>query len=125
MGAMARRWLTGLLAGLVALALVQAPAEHTRAVLGQAQADAMHAAMPHGMHGHGKPAERHDQHHFMPACMACVLMGAPGTDGHADTVDRPTLPSLRAEVAAEAAAASPRIAGAPQRARAPAAGSIA
>jgi hypothetical protein len=122
-----RHWLTGLVAGLVAWALVQAPAQHARAVLEQARTAAAHADVSHGMshgtHDHGKPAERHDRHQFMPACMACVLMTAPGLPGHTIMADGLIVRSASVEVAGEAVVASRQVPWAPQRARAPPAGS--
>jgi hypothetical protein len=72
----------GLLAGLFALAIVPAPAEHARAVVERA-AFAIAYAMPDGTlpelcADHGGSADGHDRHLPRPACYACVLMAAPG-----------------------------------------------
>ena len=77
-----RFWLTGLLAGLFALAIVPAPAEHARAVLAQAVFVADYA-MPDGTlpdlcSDHGEPVDGHGRHLLEPACFACVIMAAPG-----------------------------------------------
>ena len=125
MGKRARRWLTVLLAGLFGLAIVSAPAEHARAVLRQAGTAAMQAESSHDMHGHGKPTGPHDRHQSGPACMACVLVAAPGLP-----VPAPVAAALTAIAAAtaalpEAAAAARKVPWTPQSARAPPAGSIA
>lgn len=95
MGARLRYALNGLLAGLFALAMVAAPTEHARAVLERA-AFAVAYAMPDGTlpelcSDHGEPADGHGQHLFAPACLACVIMAAPGL------ADRPSVTLNRAE----------------------------
>lgn len=73
-----RPWLHGLLAGLLALAAIAAPAQHERMMLGRAVAEPA-TAHGHGTHaGHGAPAGGHHEHLATPACFACVLMAAPG-----------------------------------------------
>lgn len=85
-----RPWLNGLVAGLLLVATLVAPAQHERMLLGRAVAalaatSPQGAAVAHHMHArHGDPADRgapagdgHD-HIGAPACFACLLMGAPG-----------------------------------------------
>ena len=88
-----RPWLNGLLAGLLAVAAVLAPAQHERMMLGRAVAALTEAgpgpAAAHRMHaGHGDrhgddqrhrtPAGSGHEHRGDPSCFACLLMGAPG-----------------------------------------------
>ena len=78
-------WLNGVLAALIAVAAVIAPAQHERMMLGRAVAALAAAAeVAAPPHGHGDQARRgaegaggHD-HLAAPACFACLLMGAPG-----------------------------------------------
>ena len=74
-----RSWVLGILALLLTLTLGAAPAEHARMVLARAAAVA-EAGAAH--HAHGMPAGEqggaHDRHLLAPACLACVLMAAPG-----------------------------------------------
>jgi hypothetical protein len=96
MSARFRRSLAGFLTGLFALAIFVAPTAHARAVIGKALfvAPTAHAravigkalfvaayAMPDGtlphICGHSEP-EDHGQHRFAAACLACVIMAAPG-----------------------------------------------
>ncbi len=76
-----RNWTMGLLAGLFALAIVPAPAEHARAVVERA-AFAVAYAMPDGtlpdICGEHDGSTGHEQHLLTPACYACVIMAAPG-----------------------------------------------
>lgn len=73
-----RSWLPGLLAGLLALAAIVAPAQHGRMALGRAVA-ALAMVDAHGPHaGHGAPAKSQHEHLAAPACLACVLVAAPG-----------------------------------------------
>lgn len=120
-----RFWLSGLFAALFVLAIGPAPAEHARAVLQQTVAATMQTDCPHGMHGHGAPAEGHDRHQFMPACMACVLMMAPGLPAPAFTPDRPIAIAVTVDAFPESAVAAQELPWLSRRARAPPAGSIA
>ena len=113
-------WLNALLAGLLALAAVVAPAQHGRAVLARAAAEAAQASPGHN--GHSAPAEGHDRHLAAPACFACVIMAAPGL---------PALAFVHADRAACAVVVDPGgralapargVAWAPHRARAPPSG---
>jgi hypothetical protein len=75
-----RFWLSGLLVGLFALAIVPAPAQHGRAMLERASFVLAHA-LPDGSLPDlcaDDPADPHGRHLFGPACLACVLMAAPG-----------------------------------------------
>lgn len=116
-----RPWAVAMLALLLTLTLEAAPAQHARAVLARASQVVAEAGVPH--HGHTMPLgdhdRTHDQHLSAPACLACVLMAAPGL------LAGPSSPPARiaaAEAAFLAHAPAPARAGAlwaPQRARAP------
>lgn len=100
MGARLRYVLNGLLAGLFALAMVAAPSEHARAVLDRA-AFAVAYAMPDGSlpelcSDHGEQTDGHGQHLIASACLACVIMAAPGL------ADRPSVTLSRPETAGRA-----------------------
>ena len=77
-----RFWLSGLLVGLFALATVPAPAQHARAVLERAIFVLAHAmpdgSLPDLCSDNSRSEDGRGQHHFAPACLACVLMAAPG-----------------------------------------------
>ena len=77
-----RLWLNALLAGLFALAVVAAPAEHARSVVARAGLNTAHpmpdGAMPGTHGGHAGHAGGHGEHLNLPACFACILMAAPG-----------------------------------------------
>jgi hypothetical protein len=126
MGATLRSWLTGALAGLFVLAVVQAPAQHARVVAERAAFSAAHA-MPHGTSSgihHDEASDGHGRHMLTPACFACVIMAAPGlpvaSSAQASRI------GVAARVVDFGEAVAPREVGwAPQRARAPPAGFIA
>ena len=123
MGARSGFFSKALLAGLFALAMVSAPAEHARAVLGRALFVAAYA-MPDGtlpdLCAHeGGTEDEHGQHVVAPACLACVIMAAPGL------ADRPPAVPLRSATSAPLEFHAGNVIGwqetawAPQRARAP------
>lgn len=124
MRARLRHWFQGLLVGLFALAILPAPAENARAVIGHA-VFALAFAMPDGTlpvlcdEHPDSSGDGHGQQLSMPSCDACVLMAAPGLD------DQPFLPVGRraAPVARDrlqpADTGLPGRASAPPRARAP------
>jgi len=97
-----RAWLTGLLAGLFALAVLAVPGEHARMMLDRA-GFALAYAMPDGTlpvlctgtdsHDDGLPGSRHG---VAPDCLACVLLAAPGLP--------PSAPPLALRIAAPALA---------------------
>jgi hypothetical protein len=64
----------GALALLLLLAFGLAPAQHARLMLARATD---FPATVHAVHHHGTPGGGHD-HLTTPACLACVLMAAPG-----------------------------------------------
>jgi len=82
MGTSLRAWLAGHLVGLLALAAVAVPGQHTRMVLERATIEIAYA-MPDGTlpvlcdadDGKGAP---HGSHAVPPDCLACLLMAAPG-----------------------------------------------
>ncbi|MBP7242963.1 hypothetical protein [Amaricoccus sp.] len=133
MGARLQFWLTGLIAGLFALAIVQAPGQHARAMAARTAFIAAYAmpdgAVPEICPGHalgdGGPADGHGRHLSAPACLACVLVAAPGLAPAAF----PAAGRRGAPVAAAPCEVGPvavhEVAWAPHRARAPPAGSIA
>jgi hypothetical protein len=77
-----RAWLTGLLAGVFALAALAVPAQHTRMTLERAALELAYA-MPDGTlpvlcTGSEEDRLRDTQHAVSPDCLACVLSVAPG-----------------------------------------------
>lgn len=84
-----RPWLNGVLAGLLALAAILAPAQHERMMLGreiaalamapERDAPAIATHDMGGMHDHRAPASGgHDHLGSAPTCYACLLMAVPG-----------------------------------------------
>jgi len=113
-------WLTGGLALLVALTLGAAPAQHARAVLARAsEAVAVAEAGSAHHHRHDAPASEHDRHLLAPACLACVLMAAPGLPAGPSMAVGRVAPVGAALLPRSAIPTRPGTARSPQRARAP------
>jgi hypothetical protein len=129
MGASSRNRLLALFAGLFALAMALVPAQHASAVLARAMFVASYA-MPHGTlpelcaDGHAS-ADDHGQHILAPACMACVVMAAPGLANPPAVLVVRVSPSATAGFHAECSRTVLPSVWAPSRARAPPAQSIA
>ena len=130
MGARGRFWLSGLLAGLFALAILPFPSLHSRAVL-QRAAFAAAYAMPDGSlpelcsgHARSGTGDGHGPHLGAAPCLACLVMAAPGLPPPPFAVSGRVGAPRTARLDAAAAPAAPGVAWAPQRARAPPAGSI-
>jgi hypothetical protein len=70
-----------LLTGLFAFGIVVAPTTHARAVIEKALFVAAYAmpdgTLPH-ICGSSEPVEDHGHDRLAPACLACVIMAAPG-----------------------------------------------
>lgn len=125
-----RPWLNGLLAGLLAIASVMAPAQHERMMLRRAVTTlalvSEASAPPHHMHGglgaslrRDAPAGGGHDHLALPGCFACLLMGAPGLPGVAFAgLIAPARPVGASPVAARPVMAH-ALAWAPQSPRAP------
>lgn len=129
MGARLRRSLAALLTGLFALAIVVAPTAHARAVIGKALFVAAYA-MPDGtlpdICGHaGAPVEHHGQHRSAPACLACIIMAAPGLPDVPPAIAGRVMPAGVAPALHDRTVEGRQVAWARQPARAPPAGSIA
>lgn len=116
-----RLWALGILALLLTLTLGAAPAEHARAVLARASAVVVEAGAARHAHGEsaGEQDGAHDRHLFAPACLACVLMAAPGLPaGPSATPER--IAAVETALLFHALAlAHPGAAWTPARARAP------
>ena len=129
MGASFRNLVQALIAGMFAFAMVLVPAQHARAVLERAVYVASYA-MPDGTlpdicaDGHSS-ADGHGGHVVAPACMACVVMGAPGLADPPSVVVARVVASTAARFASDCARNGLPVVWAPQRARAPPALSIA
>jgi hypothetical protein len=127
MGSRFRRSLAGLVAGLFAFGIVVAPTAHARAVIGKALFVAAYAmpdgTLPH-ICGHSEP-EDHGQHRFAAACLACVIMAAPGLPDAPLAIAGRVMPAGVAPVWRERDLEVRQLAWARQPARAPPAGSIA
>ena len=124
-----RSCLTGLLAGLFVLAILPAPAQHTRALIERA-AFALSYALPDGTlpalcSEHGAPSDGHNRHVFAPACFACIIMSAPGLPAPVTNLIRIGGGVALAEYHVRDISAGCQIALASHRARAPPAASIA
>ena len=128
MRAIIRRSLAGLLTGLFAFAIVVAPAAHARAVIGKALFVAAYAmpdgTLPH-ICGHSEPVEDHGQHRLATACLACVIMAAPGLPDVPLAIAGRVMPAGVAPVLHERDAEGRQVAWARQPARAPPAPAIA
>lgn len=116
-----RHWLAGLLAGLLALAAVVAPAQHNRMMLQREAAMSGAVAAMQAGHAHHPQAPAGGQHEHVaaPACFACMLVAAPGLPTAAFAGLARSVTSDAAEPGPQAAPAVGRTARSPQHARAP------
>jgi hypothetical protein len=123
-GATLRHWLTGLIAGLFALAVLPVPAEHSRAVIDRA-GFALAYAMPDGTLPEicpdaGDPGDRHGGTHLATSiCLACVVMAAPGLAARARPAADRHLAPVPAQLSPGVAVATRGLSPVPRRARAP------
>jgi hypothetical protein len=129
MGAGARFWLSGLVAGLFALAILPFPSLHASAMLERAAFAAAYA-MPDGSlpelcsgHALSETEDGHGQHLNAAPCLACLVMTAADLPPPSYAVGGRAGAPLAAWVDAAVAPAPPALAWAARRARAPPAGS--
>jgi hypothetical protein len=121
-----RVWLNGLLAGLLVLAAVAAPALHGRAVVERATAHStLHEGQGHAHADHGAPADGNRGHQAAPACFACVVMSAPGLPSAPRVEVARVGPAFAADFGARGTLPKREVARGPQRARAPPSGCMA
>ena len=122
MRASSTSWLKGLLAGLFALAMLSAPADQARSVLARAAFTVAYAmpdgALPDICGDHGEPAG-HGEHAGLPACLACILMTAPGLPAPAAVAPARMAAPAAAGLVAPDLPDPPAPAWQPRRARAP------
>jgi hypothetical protein len=123
MGAWLRFWLTGLLAGLFASAILLAPALQARMLIERATFVVAYGlpdgTLPELCSEHDRQSDGHDRHAATSACSACVIMAAPGLPYPSCLTVASTGPAALAEHVGNDAGPKPQLAWAPQRARAP------